>query len=596
MNLLKPIKISIRQKYWCKQKEVYMKLKNILIRTTAIVAIVFVAISCDNDFSSVGSEVIGGVNFNDNSYAAFPIAYSKTFEKVQTSNLPNNLLGVYNDPVYGSSTYSILAQVDPERFNPVYGKNPKLDSIVFDLPYFSRVTNSETDDNGVITNTYVLDSIYRNDSIKLSFYQSNFFLRDFEASDSGERKIYYSDEIDENVQMSAEGVLLKEIPAFLPSSKEITLTTPDGEDEDTNPDVQRLAPRLRFVLRPAEGDGSSMQNDQELIDHFTALFLDKEGDAEFSNSNNFRNFFRGIYIKAESMLDTPNDGNLVFFGIGDASITLNYSFDTDKMDEDDDGDTTEIIRDQGSLALNFANNIVNGIEKGNNFITIPEPDIENGDEDLFLKGGEGSYAVIDLFSRYVEVDSDGDFIVDENGNPIFIENPSEEEKVKTELDFIKSRDWLINDASIKLYINQNKVEGGDTEPERIYIFNQETGQVLADYLSDLQQGIPGILSHLERITRGSDDQGEFYKIRLTRHIINVLNEDINNAKLGIAVSQDVNIIANARGSTSAASTDEELIPFSSITSHEGTILYGNTENVPEAKRLKLDIFYTESKK
>ena len=58
------------------------------------------------------------------------------------------------------------------------------------------------------------------------------------------------------------------------------------------------------------------------------------------------------------------------------------------------------------------------------------------------------------------------------------------------------------------------------------------------------------------------------------------------------VSQNVNIFANAVGFT-PSSTEDEIIPFSSIISHEGTVLYGNGSNVPEDKRLRLEIFYTE---
>jgi len=38
---------------------------------------------------------------------------------------------------------------------------------------------------------------------------------------------------------------------------------------------------------------------------------------------------------------------------------------------------------------------------------------------------------------------------------------------------------------------------------------------------------------------------------------------------------------------------DEFIPYTSILSHEGTILYGNKTSVPEDVRLKLEIFYTE---
>jgi len=566
-----------------------MKLKNFLIKTTAIVVVLFSIESCDDDFNSVGAEVIGDVNFKDDKYEAAPIAYSKVFKRVQTSNLPGNLLGIYNDPVYGSSRYNLLAQVVPERFNVTYGKNAVLDSVVLTLPYLSSQVGGETID-GEIIRTYELDSVYGVAPYTLSLYQSNYFLRSFDTEDPTRRQIYYSDDIDAISDNELEGTFLKKIERYVPSDKEVILTMPDGDDEDTDKERQRLTPRLRMVMSAANGDG-------DVLEHFKQQFIDKEGDSEFSNSNSFRNFFRGLYFKVESLTNQPL-GNLVYFNLDDANLTLHYSFDK--------ADTEPIEREVGSLALNFRepNNGVRSIRVNgitNDFETsvvseLENQDIVNGESDLYLKGGQGSYAVLDLFSRYVETDANGDFVVDENGNPIIIDNPTDGDK--TELDFLRNVEWLVNDASLKLYINQDIVTGGETEPERIYIFNEETGQTLFDYALDPTSSdtspVLSRIAHLGRINRDSDENGEFYRIRMTQHIINVLNGDIDNAKLGIAVSQNVNITANANGFTSEDSEDE-IIPYSSVISHEGTVLYGNRDTVPEEKRLKLEIFYTKTK-
>ncbi|AXT52221.1 DUF4270 domain-containing protein [Aquimarina sp. BL5] len=586
-----------------------MNLKNVLIKITAIVAVIFTAVSCDDDFNSVGSEVIGDVNFEDDEYNAIPIAYSKRFEKVQTSGLPNNLLGVYNDPVYGQSVYSIVSEVIPSQFNPSFGRDAILDSVVLNVPYFSNITESNTED-GVVVNTFELDSVYGSSDIKLSVYHSDYFLRDFDLDQGAEeRQVYFSDDISGNFGSSLENRLLFEENNFKPSSKEIRLLTETEDDatDDTDADGTEFStfiPALRLVLvsedaaaaatalNPDPDNNPSTDNtrvgNQELINYFTSLFLDKEGSIELSNPNNFRNYFRGLYFKAESI---TSDGSLVFFDISDANLTLHYSFETDNVDEEDedgDGDITELLRDESSFVLNFSNNIVNSIDFDfsnatlNDGVTtferaLDDQDEVNGEANLFLKGGEGSFAVLDLFNG---------MITNEDG------------ELENELDFLKRQDWLINEASMKIYINQDEMVSGDTEPERIYVFNEETGAVLVDFLADPTSNqtspILSVTNHLGRISRDSDENGEFYKIRLTRHVINILNEDTDNVKLGLSVSQNVNIVANAEGFT-PNNTEDEIIPFSSIISHEGTILYGNRTDVPEEKRLKLDIFYTRTK-
>ena len=565
-----------------------------LIKITVIVTIIITLVGCDDDFNSVGSEVIGGVNFQDSTYTSTPVAFNRRFERVQTSGLPNNLLGVYNDPIYGQSVYSVLSQILPSTLDPTFGNEAVLDSIVLSLPYFSELTETTVDDNGVVINTYELDSIYGSstDSIRLSVYQSDYFLRDFDIDQGAEeRQIYFSNDVIDNFGPAVEETLIATVNNFIPSNKEIILLTEDGEDEDEEPEFTSENPRFRLALisdaaaiaanelNPPENIDNERFGNQDVINHFTELFIDREGSIELSNANNFYNYFRGIYIKAEPI---NGNGNLVFFDIANANITLHYSFDTtiiDSQDEDGDGNVEEFTRDTGDLTLNFSNNIVNSIETDFN-TTIAEEladqDEVNGEENLYLKGGEGSYAIIELFSKDV---------INENG------------ELENELDFLKRQEWLINEASIKFYINQNQVVGGDTEPERIYMFELETGDILFDYAIDptlnTLDPVLSITEHLGRISRESDEAGEFYKIRITQHLINILNEDSENVTLGLSVSQNVNLVANGQGFT-PTNTEDEIVPLSSIISHEGTVLYGNGANVPADKNLVLDIFFTES--
>ncbi len=555
-----------------------MKLTNTLSKVIASGVIIFTFFSCDDDFNTVGSEIIGDVNFIDSKYISTPIAYSKKFERVQTSALPVNMLGVYNDPTYNAqSTYGILSQVLPNRFNPDFGDNAVLDSLVLNMPYFSTVTDQQQVDivigEETITETattYELDSIYGNSPIRLSIYKSNYFLRDFDPETS-ERQLYFSNDIEDNFAAEAEEILLYTDESFIPSASELILVQADGSDNDTLPDRSRVTPRLRISFS------------DEVKDLFTAQFLDKEDSPELSNPNNFRNYFRGIYFKAEQ---TDVDGNLVYFDMSEAQLTLHYSFDkTDVSDEDGDCSTDDIVRDEGTFELSFSNNIVNSISTTLDATIAEELRAENqdtiaGESNLYLKGGDGSYAVLDFF---------GTNILNENG---------EEEN---EYEFLKRQNWLINEANIKFYIDQDKVTSGDAEPERIFIFDIETGQVLADYRLDIEFGLANdtdpvnsILNHLGRISRDSDGRGEFYQLGVTQHIINVLNEDAENTKLGLSVSQNVNL-TNVGSAFTPTDAEDENIPLSSIISNEGTILFGNGSTVPESKGLQLEIFYTESK-
>ena len=154
--------------------------------------------------------------------------------------------------------------------------------------------------------------------------------------------------------------------------------------------------------------------------------------------------------------------------------------------------------------------------------------------------------------------------------------------------------WIINEANLIFYVDKNQVTGGDAEPERLIIYDTKNSTVLADYGLDLTSNLPAIDAlnvHLGRLQRGSDDNGEFYKIRITNHVSNVINRDSTNVPLGLIVSQNV-LETDFQEIENVQAPGIEQLPASSVVSPEGTILHGN-RSANSDKRLKLQIFYTD---
>ena len=214
----------------------------------------------------------------------------------------------------------------------------------------------------------------------------------------------------------------------------------------------------------------------------------------------------------------------------------------------------------------FKNNIPASVQS-----ELFNPDVENGEEKLYLKGGDGIITIIDLFGD--DIDEDG---------------------VADELEMLREKEWLINEANLIFYVDQDNVSGGDSEPERIFIYDIKNSTILEDYKIDITNGeepVNAINVHLGRLERGSDDQGDFYKIKVTSHVSNLINKDSTNVPLGLVVSQNV-LLAGFQNIENTQSPGIEKIPASSVVSPEGTILYGNA-TTNEEKRLKLQIFYTE---
>lgn len=549
-----------------------MKKRHIALRNLAVLTLlVSCFIACDKDFADIDSDIINNDNtshFGVNSRDFDVIAYTKVLEPVQTNNLPINLLGVYSDPNYGNTTASIVSQISSTTINPDFGENVVLDSVILTIPYFARAVNV-TDEGNV---EYELDSIFGDDPIKLSLYESNYFLRDInpdDGEDINESQLYYanmSTGLDDISSMLLEGV---EIPVldfvnddidldnFVPSNKQVILT--DGEPE---PQVTaRLAPTLRLSLN---------------VGYWFNKIIQMSGEPELSNLNNFRNYFRGIYLKAESI---GASGNMTLLNLAsnNANITLYYTKDNPLSE----GDTTP-----STYVLNFTGNRVNFIS---NDFTIPSGNENTGDTNLRLKGGQGSVAEIKLFN--------GDDIDDDNATDNAFET-FKNEFVETDEDgnFVRNKK-LVNEANLVIYVNQDLVDGN--EPERLYLYDIENELPLTDYFLDAANStfpLSSRINHLGRLQRQGDDSngdGIKYKIKITEHINNLLLRDSTNTKLGLAVSGNVNLESNfPQYDVLTTGTAEEAIPVSSIVSPRGTILYGNMIN-DEEKKLYLEIIFTE---
>ncbi|MFT5215832.1 MAG: hypothetical protein ACI83H_000949 [Glaciecola sp.] len=558
--------------------------KNILQNIALLTLILAGFISCEKDFASIDSDVVNSDNATNFStdILKFPVrTYNKKITPFQTNGLPVNLFGFYNDPVYGSSNVNFVGQMTPTAYNPTFGENVVIDSIVLNMPYFSR--NTEIDEDG--NNTYELDSIFGNSPIKLSVYKNNFFLRDFNPDlEFNVTQKYFSNgssSSNDIINVSdLEGQLLYQNDAFTTSPSEIRLTTieldENGDtvlDEDDNPVTNitlRQSPAIRALL-----DNPNDTFWQELI-------FDKEGEPQLSNQNNFVNHFRGLYIKAEAI---DANGTMMLLNLSTSATNITIYYTSDIENDDDTGTDTEADTEAGQFVMNFSGNSVSLYD--NNFITIPDGDTVNGDENIYLKGGEGSMAIVELFKGTVE---------DENGAQVdAFEHFKNSFRVDNGDDTFTQKK-LINEAFLEFYVNQDFMQG--EEPDRIYIYdiNQETA--LVDYFLDQSTSSTQInakILHLEPLRRVNDEpngEGIKYKVRITEHLNNIIVRDSSNVKLGLVVTTNVNSIANYSSKNEDDVDGVKQIPDGAVLSPRGTVLYGNnTSN--EAKKVKLTIFYTE---
>ncbi len=273
----------------------------------------------------------------------------------------------------------------------------------------------------------------------------------------------------------------------------------------------------------------------------------KASKEKLFNNNVFKDYFRGLFFKTS--LTSAGSGRLMNLDFSKGQILINYKVNASATD------TVTKVKKQ--MILKLAGNTAAF------FNTVTAPSFENR---MVLKGGYGRVAQIELF--------------------------------KGQIDELRAKKWLINEANLTFYVDEDKMEGSvGVEPKRIYIYNIETGAVVADYITDVTTSFNtkenksifdgrAQLNTSSRVTK--------YKVRITKQVNDIINSEsldnnITSLKLGVALTDDITVFSAHKNAL-----QEFYVPVSSVFSPFGTILYNENPNNGD-KKLKLEIFYSTTK-
>ncbi|GMN09750.1 hypothetical protein MTsPCn9_17930 [Croceitalea sp. MTPC9] len=614
--------------------------KNILSALAVVFVVVLIA-SCEEELNTIGEGVVAGVPFTTGSAEFDVFAFNKNIEAVQTNRLPIYQLGNYNDPIYGktearitsqlrlatnngsiSNTFGDLSQstediAGTDDIESTIPENETVKEVILYLPYQLAQANRDSDGDGVedefdddpldpnsdedgdglsdnderirgtdpfnpdtdgdgvgdaadddfVANTFSrkfdLDSIFgnRNAPFRIKVEHSTFFLRDLDPNSNFEE----SQEYFSNQQFS---------PAFVNEVLADTLITVSNEEylffNEDDPETSDVDESLTIDTRLDPGIRIKLDKD-----FFQTNLLDKEGGSELLSQSNFNDFLRGLHFSIDSSSDI-----MILLDLTRANLTVTYEYDNFVTDDSgDSGSVNSTERAERDYVLTFlqrGNNVVigNAVNTFNNdtypaAVTASLDNNENA-ERIYLKGGAGTFTEIQLFD---EVDASE--IINE----------------------IKQNNWIINEANLVFSIDRETLDaaGGTIEPPRLYLFNAETNQPLYNSSTEFSTADTplGLFLNYDGIIEKDGDKGINYTVKITEHINNILVRDSTNAKLGLTLTSNISIlnVANAMSS----SGNEIDVPIMSSVNPLGTILFGsNVSAADEAKKLKLQISYTEA--
>jgi hypothetical protein len=319
---------------------------------------------------------------------------------------------------------------------------------------------------------------------------------------------------------------------------------------------------------------------------FQQKILDAASTANLFSNNAFKNYFRGLLFEVEEI--NPDQGALAVLDFSKAELKILYKAASEAISVENPTPTrtrrTFSLKMGYNASTTLRNNSINLLEYNNSTeydAGLAGSNEVLGSDRLYVKGGNGSVAFIDLFA------------------------PTELETLRNN---VATKNWLVNDARLTFYVDKTAMTNvpKTSEPERIYIYDATNNLVLVDYTFDssssanLKNSKVVFGGMIQRETTGPK-KGIKYTIRLTEHIKRILKADSNgeyqdNIKIGVSVTESINLVSSAKLKAPISANGVQIsdIPLASILNPLGTVLYGN--NVApedEAKKLKLSIYFTK---
>lgn len=452
-------------------------------------------ISCEKDFTDIGSNVISNTKFDTKSETIEIIAENSAIEKIVSDNntkeLAQYLLGVYANTNYEKIEASIVSQIGIStglmtietdtltKYNTgTTSINTSIDTVFIKLPYQS--TFEETSSAGPV---YSLDSIIgdQSEAFDLNIYQLDTYLNSLDPTDPSKANTYYSDFDFQTI--GSELNATKDFK-FIPNPKDTVMYVKRRTSNNilvTTDTVKYVATANGTIPVPF---ASIPLNESK----FKSLFLDKFESSEFSSQDAFNDYFRGIILKA-----TGTKGSLISFNLNNAERTeLNPSIEvyyTNTVLNNATGDTIKTFQKNHSFSLS-------GVRA--NPLKMENKMYSNTGNEVKLQGTAGNEVSINLFGA--DLDNNG---------------------VADKLEELRSKNWLINDATLTFYINQSiDIE---SVPYRLYMYKDYQGSnPVSSQIDDAitEAGFGGIRGFL---TLDENDNKEKYTFKVTDYVSNLLS-------------------------------------------------------------------------
>lgn len=420
-----------------------------------LIAVFFIGsvISCEEDFTDIGASIIDNGEFSTNDTVINIEVTGKNIERVQADGLTiggvlgQYLLGVHNNSNYKKIEASIISQLritgNLTQVDQEYGADTivqtTIDTVLLRIPYNATSLNDISEQAD-----YQLDSIIGDQAqpFTLNVFQITTFLSDLNPATPSEQNKFFSDQ---EYEILPEKLNFIEDIEFTPNSRDTSqiverrLSSGELYDKDTIKYINSN-PYISIPLK------------KDLIKE---LLFDQYETPNFASQDAFNDYFRGIKIQAE----------------GDAGSLMSLSFNRSSLQPLIDIYYTNTVFESGNVVVDTIKKTDTFLLSGiTNSVYKMTPGQSPSFDNVPIQGTAGSKAQLKIFG------DDNDL----NGLP-------------DQLEEFRTKNWLINDATLTLYIDQDIV-GNDTLeiPFRLFVFKDklspgttlETPRQIIDYSSE----------------------------------------------------------------------------------------------------------------
>lgn len=509
-----------------------------------------IVISCEKDFTDIGTSIINNTKFNTKDTILEVLVSNVPIQNVRADALGlgfqpfsgfqgQYLLGVHINDDYEDVEASIISQVaiNTQTTLTTYD-NPdnlsfttQIDTVFLRIPYQATLI-SNTDKP-----LYTLDSVIGDLPFTLNVYQINTFLSRLNPNDPSKTNSFTSDQVYDKI-----GNELNEIVDmdFLPSTKDTLMIVKrkasDGSLFDTD--------TIRYPTSPTSEIAYPMAIIPLKKSFAKDVFIDNFDNANFDSQANFNDYFRGILIEAKEKTNNPTrGGSLISFDMSSPSENLNPFIDVYYTNTYFKANTTEIdtvIKQNYSFQL--AGVVNNSFKMTNRTYT--------SNNEVKIQGLAGSEAKVEIL----------------NG---------------TQLDDLRAKNWLINDASLTFYINQS----ADTTlaPNRLHLYkrglNSSSNVVVSQIKDKLTEP-----SFFGGFLESENNKKDSYTFRITDYVSDLLNGNTTyNPELRLKVYNPTDQVVS----------DTVFIQYN--WSAKAITLLNQDESANGARKARLKISYSEKK-